>query len=159
MEFMLTSESFRNEGMIPTRYTCDGWDISPSLSWTMPPLQTKSLLLIVDDPDAPDPEAPQTTWVHWLLYNIPPDADGLAEGVTDKGLPPGTLQGKNDWGRSGYGGPCPPRGKHRYRHTLYALDTLLPDLKTPDRAGLDEAMAGHVIAQSRLTGMYQRLPG
>lgn len=157
MEFMLISESFRNKGMIPARYTCDGWDMSPPLFWTPPPERTRSLVLIVDDPDAPDPDAPQTTWVHWLLYNIPPAADGLAEGVLPKDLPSGTLQGKNDWGRSGYGGPCPPRGKHRYRHTLHALDALLPDLKTPDRAKLEKAMHGHVIAQSELTGMYQRL--
>ncbi|MFZ2853484.1 MAG: YbhB/YbcL family Raf kinase inhibitor-like protein [Rhodocyclaceae bacterium] len=157
MEFMLISESFRNKGMIPARYTCDGWDMSPPLFWTLPPEQTRSLALIVDDPDAPDPDAPQTTWVHWLLYNIPPDADGLPEGAAPKDLPRGTLQGKNDWGRSGYGGPCPPRGKHRYRHTLYALDTLLPDLNYPDRTTLEKAMHGHVIAQSELTGMYQRM--
>jgi Raf kinase inhibitor-like YbhB/YbcL family protein len=156
MDFMLTSESFRDKGMIPARYTCDGWDMSPPLFWTVPPAGTKSLVLIVDDPDAPDPEAPQTIWIHWLLYNIPPDAGGLAEGVAAKDLPPGCRQGKNDWGHSGYGGPCPSRGRHRYRHTLYALDTVLPDLRNPGRAALEKAMQGHVLAQSELTGMYQR---
>lgn len=156
MGFALISESFRDKGMIPARYTCDGWDMSPPLFWTQPPEGTKSLVLIVDDPDAPDPEAPRTTWVHWLLYNIPSDINSLAEGVAIRDLPPGCRQGRNDWGRAGYGGPCPPRGKHRYRHTLYALDTVLPDLKNPLRKALEKAMEGHVLAQTELTGMYQR---
>lgn len=154
MGFALISESFNDKGMIPARYTCDGWDISPSLFWTPPPERTKSLVLLVDDPDAL-----QTSWVHWLLYNIPPDANTLPEGVATKDLPPGCRQGKNDWGNSGYGGPCPPSGRHRYRYTLYALDCVLPDLDTPLRETLEKAMAGHVIAHAELTGTYQRLRG
>ena len=159
MTLTLVSESFRDHGMIPARYTCDGWDMSPPLFWTPPPEPTKSLVLIVDDPDAPDPQAPLTPWVHWLLYNIPPDTKGLPEGVLKKDLPSGCLQGRNDWGNTGYGGPCPPRGKHRYRHRLYALDTLLPNLKNPLKANVEKAMEGHVIAQTELTGMYERLRG
>lgn len=155
--FTLTSGSFRDRDTIPTRYTCDGLDISPSLSWTSPPASAQTLVLIVDDPDAPDPTAPQTPWVHWLLYNIPPDCGGFAEGIAAKDLPPGCQQGKNDWGRTGYGGPCPPRGKHRYRYKLYALDTELPRLGNPIVATVEQAMTGHVVAQTELTGMYRRL--
>ncbi|MFZ4537149.1 MAG: YbhB/YbcL family Raf kinase inhibitor-like protein [Propionivibrio sp.] len=157
MGFTLVSESFRDNNMIPARYTCDGWDMSPPLFWTRPPERANSLVLIVDDPDAPDPETPDRPWVHWLLYNIPPFSGDLEEGVTTQDLPLGCLQGMNDWGRTGYGGPCPPRGKHRYRYTLYALDRVLPDLKTPDRPALEKAMQGHVVAKTELTGMYQRL--
>lgn len=159
MGFALVSESFRDKGMIPARYTCDGWDMSPPLYWTPPPVEAQSLVLIVDDPDEPGPASPEMPWVHWLLYNIPPQTRGLPEGIAKKDLPTGCLQGKNDWGRSVYGGPCPVSGRHRYRHTLYALDTLLPKLKNPVRAALEKAMEGHVIARTELTGMYQRLRG
>ena len=152
----LTSTSFSHNDEIPARHTCDGRDISPELSWTKIPDGTKSLVLIVDDPDAPDPAAPKMTWVHWMLYNIPSDASGLPEGVGAKELPPGTLQGLNDWQRTGYGGPCPPVGSHRYFHKLYALDTLLPNLKHPTKAILEKAMEGHVIAHVELVGRYQR---
>lgn len=152
----LTSTSFSHDGTIPSRHTCDDRDISPALSWTGVPAGTKSLVLIVDDPDAPDPAAPKMTWVHWVLYNIPPASGGLAEGIAAKDLPPGIMQGINDWQRTGYGGPCPPIGSHRYFHKLYALDTVLPDLKNPTKAILEKAMQGHVIAHSALIGHYQR---
>jgi Raf kinase inhibitor-like YbhB/YbcL family protein len=107
----------------------------------------------VDDPDAPDPAAPKMTWVHWVLYNLPPASTGLAE---DGVPPPGTLEGLNDWKRTGYGGPCPPVGQHRYFHKLYALDAMLPDLHRPTRAKLEAAMRTHVIAQATLIGTYEK---
>ena len=154
----LTSTSFSHNDEIPARHTCDDRDVSPELSWTKIPDGTRSLVLIVDDPDAPDPAAPKMTWVHWMLYNIPPDASSLPEGVGAKDLPPGTLQGLNDWQRTGYGGPCPPVGSHRYFHKLYALDTLLPNLKHPTKAILEKAMEGHVIVHVELIGRYRRHP-
>ncbi len=152
----LTSKSFLQNGEIPIRHTCDGQDISPQLSWTEVPAGTKSLVLIVDDPDAPDPAEPKMTWVHWVLYNIPLNISDLPEGVTREGLPSGTLEGINDWKRTGYGGPCPPIGTHRYFHKLYALDAVLPDLKHPTKAALEEAMKSHVIANFELIGRYRR---
>jgi Raf kinase inhibitor-like YbhB/YbcL family protein len=112
--------------------------------------------LIVDDPDAPDPQAPKMTWVHWVLYNIPPAASGLAEGITAAALPPGTEPGLNDWRRTGYGGPCPPIGRHRYFHKLYALDTRLTGLNQPTKAQVEAAMQGHLLAQAVLIGTYQK---
>lgn len=156
MAMTLKSDGFAHQGEIPSRYTCEGQDVSPPLTWTEPPEGTKSLALIVDDPDAPDPRAPKMTWVHWVLYNVPPTSRGLPEAVSQDALPPGTLQGKNDWGRIGYGGPCPPIGRHRYFHKLYALDTVLPDLKTPGKKRLEEAMKGHILAQAELIGTYQK---
>ena len=156
MSLIITSPSFIYKGVIPPRYTCDGVNISPPLAWSGVPVGTKSLALVVDDPDAPDPAAPKMTWVHWVLYNISPDASGLTEGVAVKNLPAGTLQGINDWQRTGYGGPCPPVGKHRYFFKIYALDSVLPDLKQPAKAALGKAMQGHVLAQSELVGLYQR---
>ncbi len=156
MSLTLESPDFARQGEIPERFTCDGSDISPALQWTGIPQQTRSLVLIVDDPDAPDPAAPKMTWVHWLLYNIPPSAAGLPENVASGDLPPGTLQGKNDWKRTGYGGPCPPIGRHRYFFKLYALDVLLPDLQEPDKATLEKAMAGHIVGKTELVGTYQR---
>ncbi|MDO8438436.1 MAG: YbhB/YbcL family Raf kinase inhibitor-like protein [Nitrosomonadaceae bacterium] len=154
----LTSTSFSHNDEIPVRHTCDDRDVSPELSWSKIPDGTRSLVLIVDDPDAPDPAAPKMTWVHWMLYNIPPDASSLPEGVGAKELPSGTLQGLNDWQRTGYGGPCPPVGSHRYFHKLYALDTLLPNLKHPTKAILEKAMEGHIIAHVELIGRYRRHP-
>ena len=155
MSLSLVSPAFENNGSIPAEYTCDGDDISPELKWSGLPEDTKSLVLIVDDPDAPDPAAPKMTWVHWVLYNIPVTAAGLAKGVDDAGLPKGTLQGLNSWNRTGYGGPCPPIGRHRYFHKLYALDTVLPDLKQPDKGQIEQAMNDHVIGQAVLMGTYQ----
>jgi Raf kinase inhibitor-like YbhB/YbcL family protein len=148
------SPAFTHEGAIPSLYTCEGKDVSPPLSWSEVPPGTKSLALIVDDPDAPDPDAPKMTWVHWVLYNLPPTSDGLPERV--KPLPAGTKEGMNDWKRTGYGGPCPPIGRHRYFHKLYALDTVLPDLKQPTKAKLEEAMKGHILREARLMGTYQK---
>ena len=154
MALTLTSQSFSHNGQIAGRYTCDGENISPPLAWSGLPEGTKSLALIVDDPDAPDPKAPKMTWVHWVLYNIPPTADGLPEKV--QALPPGTREGINDWKRTGYGGPCPPIGRHRYFHKLYALDVVLPDLGKPTKAQLEEAMKGHILGHAELIGTYQR---
>ena len=152
----LTSTSFSHNKLIPAHHTCDDKDISPALAWRGVPENTKSLVLIVDDPDAPDPAAPKMTWVHWILYNIPSSTVSLAEGIIDTDLPPGTLQGMNDWQRIGYGGPCPPIGTHRYFHKLYALNTVLPDLQIPIKAVLEKAMQGHIIASTELIGLYQR---
>ncbi|HEU0188948.1 MAG TPA: YbhB/YbcL family Raf kinase inhibitor-like protein [Gallionella sp.] len=156
MPMFIMSPSFSHNRAIPVRHTCDGLNISPLLKWTAVPTGTKSLALIVDDPDAPNPEAPKMTWVHWVIYNIPPDAIDLPETTSGEGLPPGTLQGLNDWLHTGYEGPCPPIGRHRYFFKLYALDTVLPDLKHPPKAALEKAMKGHVLAQSELIGLYQR---
>jgi Raf kinase inhibitor-like YbhB/YbcL family protein len=152
----LTSSAFGENQSIPKVYTCEGNDVSPPLSWSGIPLSAKSLALIVDDPDAPDPAAPKMTWVHWVLYNIPPSATGLPEGVSASALPKGTLEGNNDWHRTGYGGPCPPVGRHRYFHKLYALDTVLPDLNHPDKKALEKAVKGHIIAETQLVGTYQK---
>lgn len=154
MSLILTSNAFFHQGEIPQTYTCDGRDISPPLAWSGLPDGTRSLVLLVDDPDAPDPAAPKTTWVHWVLYNIPPDATGLSEGGRE--LPAGTQEGLNDWDRSGYGGPCPPIGRHRYFHKLYALDVVLPDLGQPTKAQIEEAMQDHVLERTELIGTYQR---
>jgi Raf kinase inhibitor-like YbhB/YbcL family protein len=156
MSLIITSPPFKHDGAIPARHTCDGPNVSPQLDWTGVPSGTKSLALIVDDPDAPDPAAPKMTWVHWVLYNIPAGTGGLTEGIAENELPEGTLQGVNDWHRTGYGGPCPPVGKHRYFFKLYALDTVLPDLKRPAKAALEKAMRGHVIGQAELIGLYRR---
>ena len=141
----LTSAAFAHQGSIPRRHTCQGEDVSPPLAIADVPAATKSLALIVDDPDAPDPAAPKMTWVHWVLYDLPPATRSLPEGVTSSTLR--ALDGLNDWQRTGYGGPCPPIGRHRYFHKLYALDTVLPDLKQPSKAKLEEAMKGHVIGR------------
>ncbi len=152
----LTSPAFGHDSAIPKVHTCDGDDRSPALKWSDLPPGTKSIALIVDDPDAPDPAAPKMTWVHWVLYNLPPNSTGLAEGVKPGALPSGTREGLNDWKRTGYGGPCPPIGRHRYFFKLYALDAMLPDLDRPTKAKLEKAMEGHVIAQTTLMGTYQR---
>ena len=154
MTFMITSPAFLHEGEIPSEYTCEGKDVSPALEWTDLPPNTKSLALIVDDPDAPDPDAPKMTWVHWVVYNLPPSCKGLGKEV--KTLPSGTRNGTNDWKRTGYGGPCPPIGRHRYYHKLYALDAELPDLKNPTKVQLLEAMRGHVLGEAQLMGTYRK---
>ena len=156
MPLNLDSPAFTNEGEIPGVYTCEGRDISPALSWSGAPGGTKSFVLIVDDPDAPDPKAPKMTWVHWVLYNIPATTREFMMGLKSADLPAGTKEGLNDWKRTGYGGPCPPIGRHRYYHRLYALDTVLPDLGTPTRAQVDEAMKGHILAQAVLMGTYEK---
>jgi len=156
MALALTSAAFGQGAAIPPAYTCQGRDVSVPLAWSGLPKGTRSLALVVDDPDAPDPAAPKMTWVHWVLYNIPPVATGLPEAVPSEDLPAGTLEGRNDWGRAGWGGPCPPIGRHRYFFKLYALDLVLPDLGQPDKKRLERAMQGHVLAQQELMGTYQK---
>lgn len=154
MSLVLSSPAFAQGGEIPARFTCEGRDLSPPLVWSGIPGAARSLALILVDPDAPDPAAPRMTWVHWVLYNLPVQTTGLAEGVGSAALPPGTREGLNDWQRVGYGGPCPPIGRHRYFHRLYALDVVLPDLGRPDRHLLEQAMRDHVLAQAELLGTY-----
>ena len=156
MQLNITSETFEHEGKIPRRFTCEGEDISPPLVWTGVPEGTKSLVLIVDDPDAPDPANPRMTWVHWVLYDIPATATGLAENVAPSALPPGTREGLNDWKRTGYGGPCPPIGRHRYFHKLYALDAELGDLGAATKDEVERAMKGHILTEGVLLGTYQK---
>ena len=157
MAFTLTSPAFPPNGSIPKEHTCDGDDLAPPLAWSGAPAGTKSFALIVDDPDAPDPKAPKTTWVHWVLYDIPASAAALPKAAGGKSLPPGTRDGLNDWKRTGYGGPCPPIGRHRYFHKLYALDASLGDLGHPTKAALERAMRGHILGQAELVGTYQRV--
>ncbi len=156
MSLTITSSVFQHNGSIPLQYTCDGDDASPPLAWSDVPEEARSLVLIVDDPDAPDPAAPKMTWVHWILYNLPPDSTGLSEAVASDNLPSGTLEGFNDWKRTGYGGPCPPIGRHRYFHKLYALDKILPALRKPTKIQLEQAMRGHILEHAELIGTYQR---
>ena len=154
MAMDINSPVFADGGDIPARYTCQGDDVSPPLTWSGIPPEAKSLVLIVDDPDAPDPQAPKMTWVHWVLYSLPPDSGGLAEAVGD--LPPGTGEGLNDWKKTGYGGPCPPIGRHRYFFKLYALDTVLENLDRPTKARLEKAMDSHILTRAELVGTYQK---
>ena len=156
MPLTLISTAFANGGPIPIKYTCEGEDISPLLKWEGVPEHTRSLVLIVDDPDAPDPKAPRMTWVHWVLYNIPAEAIGLSEDVISGSLPPGTEEGLNDWKKTDYGGPCPPIGRHRYFHKLYALDTVLKGLRRPTKSQVEAAMRDHIIAKAELVGTYEK---
>jgi Raf kinase inhibitor-like YbhB/YbcL family protein len=156
MSLVLKSPVFDEGGVIPLKYTCEGDDIAPPLEWEGVPENTRSLVLIVDDPDAPDPEAPRMTWVHWVVYNLPADVRGLPEGASADKLPVGTAQGLNDWHNQAYGGPCPPIGRHRYFHKLYALDTVLEDMQAPTKTQVEAAMQGHVIAKAELVGTYKK---
>jgi hypothetical protein len=156
MPLKLSSPSFENESEIPVRHTCEGDDVSPALEWTGAPRGTKSFVLIVDDPDAPDPAAPERVWTHWVLYDMPETAGGLDEGVSPDDLPDGTREGLNDWDRTGWGGPCPPIGRHRYFHRLYALDAVLGDLGRPTKKDVERAMEGHVLEMAQLMGTYQK---
>jgi Raf kinase inhibitor-like YbhB/YbcL family protein len=151
----LTSPAFKPGAPMPSQYTCEGKDISPPIAWEGVPPGTKSLALVLDDPDAPDPKAPRRVWVHWVLYNIPPDTKGLAENADRSGLPAGTVRGVTDFGKAEYGGPCPPIGRHRYFHKLYALDTTL-DLAGATKAELETAMKNHVLAKAELISTYQK---
>ena len=156
MALRITSPAFEHGEPMPRRYTCEGDDISPALEWSGVPEGTKSLALLVDDPDAPDPAAPKRVWVHWVLYDIPPDVIRLREGIGGADLPPGTLEGLNDWKKAGYGGPCPPIGRHRYFFKLYAIDCMLKDLEHPTKAKLERAMDGHVLARAELVGTFKK---
>jgi Raf kinase inhibitor-like YbhB/YbcL family protein len=150
----LTSTAFTHQGSIPRRHTCEGEDVSPPLAIEGVPAGAKSLALIVDDPDAPDPDAPKMTWVHWVLYDLPPATKLLPEGVTASALH--ASDGLNDWKRTGYGGPCPPIGRHRYFFKLFALDCALGDLHRPTSAQLQRAASGHVLAEATLMGGYEK---
>ncbi len=154
MPVVLRSPAFADKAEIPSQHTSDGKDTSPPLEWSGAPVGTKSFALIVDDPDAPDPKAPKMTWVHWVLYDMPADARSLPEAV--KALPAGTREGVNDWKRTGWGGPSPPIGRHRYFFKLFALDAALGDLKKPNKAALEKAMAGHVLEKAEIVGTYQK---
>jgi Raf kinase inhibitor-like YbhB/YbcL family protein len=152
MKIEIKSASFEEGGMIPSKYTCDGEDISPSLSWTPPPKGTKSLALICDDPDAP-----MGTWVHWVLFSLPPEVTELSESIPpDKVLKIGAKQGRNDFGKIGYGGPCPPRGTHRYYFKLYALDSEIDLEPGATKDELIKAMKRHILAETQLIGRYKR---
>jgi Raf kinase inhibitor-like YbhB/YbcL family protein len=153
MALLLSSTAFADGAEMPPAYTCDGRDISPPLAWSGVPAGAKSLTLIVDDPDAPDPRAPRMTWVHWVVYNLPPSLSGLPEAAA---IPPGATAGRNDFGNARYGGPCPPIGKHRYFFKLYALDATLPEMGHATKAQVEQAMARHVLAEAELLGSYQR---
>jgi Raf kinase inhibitor-like YbhB/YbcL family protein len=155
MAVMIESSAFQPNGDIPRKHTCEGDDVSPPLAWRGEPAGTKSFALIVDDPDAPDPKAPKITWVHWIVYNLSASTRSLGEGAS-RNLPAGARDGENDWKRTGYGGPCPPVGRHRYFHKLYALDVELPDLHQPTKPQLEAAMKGHVVEQAELVGTYQK---
>jgi Raf kinase inhibitor-like YbhB/YbcL family protein len=157
MPLTLTSPEFSHHGSIPSRFTADGDDVSPPLHWSGAPAGTKSFALVMDDPDAPDPRAPKRTWVHWVVYDIPRDVHTLDDGASIGELPSGAREGRNDWGRPGYGGPSPPIGRHRYFVKLYALDEVLPDLDEPTKPELERAMTGHVLEKAELVGMYERV--
>lgn len=153
----IRSSAFAPGGGIPARFTCEGEDVSPPLAWSGAPRGTRSLALVVDDPDAPDPRDPRTTWVHWVVYDLPAASEGLPEAVApDDPLPGGARQGRNDWGRTAWGGPCPPVGRHRYVFELYALDVALGDLGAATKAEVLHAMEGHVLARARLVGTYRK---
>ena len=154
MALTLGSSVFTQGGEIPPRYTCEGENISPPLEWSGIPEAARSMVLIVEDPDAPDPKAPTVTWVHWVLINIPTTTTTLAEGASSKNLPSGSEEGLNDWNNSCYEGACPPIGRHRYFHKLYALDATLTGMTRPTKAVVEAAMKGHVIAEATLMGTY-----
>lgn len=156
MALTIASSAFLNGGEIPSIYTCEGENISPPLEWDGIPEQAQSLVLIIDDPDAPDPRAPKMTWVHWVVYNIPVETTSLAAGAALQPLPFGSEEGLNDWKQKAYGGPCPPIGRHRYFHKLYALDTQLKNLGNPAKEKLLVEMEGHIIAEAVLYGTYEK---
>jgi Raf kinase inhibitor-like YbhB/YbcL family protein len=147
----LSSRSFTDGAAIPRAHTCEGADRSPHLAWTGLPEGTAALVLVVDDPDAP-----RGIWTHWLLYNLPPYLSELAEGIHAADLPREVRHGLNDWNATGYRGPCPPSGRHRYRFTLHALDEPLPYLGTPRKDQLAAAMTGHILATAQLVGTYRK---
>jgi Raf kinase inhibitor-like YbhB/YbcL family protein len=149
MPLSISSTAFGHEEGIPEVYTCKGEDITPPLAFENIPAETKSLVMIMDDPDAP-----VGTWDHWILFNLPANVTGLAENIDT--LPEGTLTGKNSWGRSEYGGPCPPGGaRHRYFFKLYALDTTLDLAESTPKADIETAMEGHILDQAELIGIYK----
>ena len=150
---ILSSPAFSNGGQIPSEYTCESKDVAPELAWSGTPAGTKNFVLIVDDPDAPDPKAPKMTYVHWVLYDIPATVTGIPKGGKTS---QGARDGRNDWKKTGYGGPCPPIGRHRYFFKLYALDSLLGDLQSPTKEQVLRHSEGHVLAQAELIGTYEK---
>jgi Raf kinase inhibitor-like YbhB/YbcL family protein len=159
MPLTIRSPAFTDGGELPTPYTCEGPNRSPPLSFAGVPPGARSLALVVDDPDAPDPAAPKTVFVHWVLHDLPPDAAGLAEGVRPEDLPRGTQGAANDYGKTGWKGPCPPIGRHRYFFKLYALDAVLGPIADRTKVGLLAAMKGHVLEEAQLVGTYQKRKG
>lgn len=156
MRMAISSPAFRHEEPILERFTCDGEDVSPPLHWTGVPEASQTLALIVEDPDAPDPAAPQHIFTHWIIYNLPPDSTGLVENVTLETLPRGARFGQNDFERTRWGGPCPPTGRHRYYFKLYALDSPVPTAHVLTRSGLLAAIDGHVLRYAELIGTYEK---
>jgi hypothetical protein len=157
MALTITTPEFKHEGRIPAKIGCEGQDSSPQLHWSGVPQNCQSLVLISDDPDAPDPQNPKMTWVHWVVYDLPPDSSGLDERQPKEGtLANGAKQGITDFGSIGYGGPCPPIGEHRYYFKLYALDTRLDLPPGQSKKNIEEAMAGHILEQAELIGLYQK---
>ena len=156
MAFTLTSPAFAPNGSIPTKYTCEGDATSPPLEWSGAPSGTKSIALVVEDPDVPDPAKPQRTYVHWVVYNIPASVTAIPENASKSGLPAGAVQGKNDSNKQVYAGPCPPIGRHRYFFKLYALDTDLTFVAPPGKADLVKAMQGRVVGSAELIGTYEK---
>ncbi len=152
----IKSPAFADGSPIPAKYTCEGSDINPPLKWSGVDKSAKSLVLIVDDPDAPDPKAPKMTWIHWILYDIPATAAGVSEDARTSGFPAGTKEGLNSWKRGKFGGPCPPIGRHRYFFKLYSLDTLLSFSKVPTKDKIVKAMNGHILQKAELVGTYQK---
>jgi Raf kinase inhibitor-like YbhB/YbcL family protein len=151
-EMKLYSTAFENGGMIPEKYTCDEANVSPPLSWEGVPEKSKGLALICDDPDAP-----MGTWVHWVIYSIPPQQKGFSENIpAEKNLSTGAVQGVNDFGHLGYGGPCPPGGTHRYFFKLYALDTVIHLTPGATKAQLLKVIQGHILEETQLLGKYKR---
>jgi Raf kinase inhibitor-like YbhB/YbcL family protein len=151
VQMQLTSKAFSEGGMIPRPYTCDGDDVAPQLAWENVPEGTKSFVLIMDDPDAP-----VGTWDHWIVYNIPDTVASLPDGASKDKMLRGGIEGVNSWGRTNWGGPCPPGGTHRYIFKLYALDTMLEPGDKPKKRDIEKAMEGHMLGQAQLMGRYKR---
>lgn len=154
MGFVLQSDAFENGGEIPSKYTCEGVNVSPALHWHNPPAGTKCFALIVDDPDAPDPQDPQMTWVHWVVFNIPSQIFSLKENADVSSI--GAQEGVNDWHKIGYGGPCPPRGRHRYFFKLYALSQEISGIVRPTKQELEAAMHSLILGKAEIVGTYQK---
>lgn len=157
--FQLSSPRFKDGETIPIAYTCEGDDLPPPLHWEGEPPGTRSFALVMQDPDAPDPSNPQTTWTHWVLYNLPPNIHDIPESMLPESLPAGAREALNDWKRMGYGGPCPPIGRHRYFYRVFALDTVLPDMGHVTWKQLESSMKGHILAQTELIGTYEKVQG
>lgn len=152
-ELKVTSAAFEDGQEIPRDFTCEGAGDSPPLSWAGAPAATRSFAVIVDDPDAPDPAKPERTWVHWVIASLPAATTSLPRGAA-QAMPSGAAVGQNDWGKAEWGGPCPPTGRHRYFFKVYALDTVITG--APNKADLEKAIDGHVLAKGELIGTYQK---